>query len=1079
MAEIFILSPEDELLAVLSSDGQDSCNFWDAKYKEELNLGSSFSFIADASHSDAKYLFEENQVVFRDKDGELRAFVIKELDDTDDGAELSTLVTCEAAMMELAETIIKEKRPKDKTAQYVLDQVFERTRWTVEVTVELGLNSTSFYKMNVLECLSDVLNKWGGEFKDVVEFDGNTITKRTIKVLSRRGKDSGKRFEIDKDTESIRRTVISYPKTALYGYGASLQTTDEDGEETGGYSRFIDFAEVEWKKSNGDPVDKPKGQEWVGDPALLQKYGRLKNGALIHREDIFTDENIEDPEELLKATYNHLMTVASKTEINYELSVKLLEGMEGYEHEQVELGDRTIAIDRNFANPVEITQRIISMEYDISDPINTCVVELGQFLSVYDDDINRKLKDLEESISKPRPTNPIDNNSYPDIKPGTPKNVEANGSFKTIQIFWEYDSNIYINHYEVYGSQINEFVPSNEHLLWRGKTSAFVHEVETDEVWYYRVRAVNTRNTPGDFSLQVSASTVRVISDDILFGSVIANHLADNLDLAEKLSQNTVKKINEVPMKEIQEAQSAIDVLSEQINLKVSKDGLISEINLSPEGILISGDRIHISGQTLIDDAVIGVAAIANAAITSAKIANLAVGNSQIQDLAVTNAKIANLAVDDAKIADLSVSKLKAGTIDTSTIKIRGGSAIDYTLIDGSYLESRGRFTRTWQNKTETHDVTMRFQNGYFRASNLNADRNLYYSDFGISTYASGNQDESSGTVEFFSYDYHPVRKGITISSVGGVVALRSSLEKVILDAYDHAYIKSNQQQVRIQPRNHVTGNNTFAFHVVDNNDASLQDGVLFFGSENNSKWSSGLRFSKTLNSNTLYVTDGDGVRGAGNLEVFNLRVNNRMIGGIEATNDNAFAYVNNAFKIMNKDGSALRDLESRNAIMNDVIFGSLRTADTETNTYIGVGSHELRITNNQFFNSGNTVYRAIRAAAFNQGSSRQYKTNINPLTDVGLEVIRELRIVEYDLKDDIERNIFDNTQVGLIAEDSPKVSTSDNLAINMYKLSSYNTKAIQELDIKMTSAAEEIEWLKIENQYLRQKIKQLEEKTA
>ncbi|PRS09053.1 hypothetical protein C6X95_18670 [Bacillus pumilus] len=1079
MAEIFILSPEDELLAVLSSDGQDSCNFWDAKYKEELNLGSSFSFIADASHPDAKYLFEENQVVFRDKDGELRAFVIKELDDTDDGAELNTLVTCEAAMMELAETIIKEKRPKDKTAQYVLDQVFERTRWTVEVTVELGLNSTSFYKMNVLECLSDVLNKWGGEFKDVVEFDGNTITKRTIKVLSRRGKDSGKRFEIDKDTESIRRTVISYPKTALYGYGASLQNTDDDGEETGGYSRFIDFSEVEWKKSNGDPVDKPKGQEWVGDPALLQKYGRLKNGALIHREDIFTDENIEEPEELLKATYNHLMTVASKTEINYELSVKLLEGIEGYEHEQVELGDRTIAIDRNFANPVEITQRVISMEYDITDPINTCVVELGQFLSVYDDDINRKIKDLEESISKPRPAKPIDNNSYPDIKPGTPKNVEANGSFKTIQIFWEYDSNIYINHYEVYGSQIKEFVPSNEHLLWRGKTSAFVHEVETDELWYYRVRAVNTRNTPGDFSLQVSASTVRVISDDILFGSVIANHLADNLDLAEKLSQNTVKKINEVPMKEIQQAQSAIDVLSEQINLKVSKDGLISEINLSPEGILISGDRIHISGQTLIDDAVIGVAAIANASITSAKIANLAVGNSQIQDLAVTNAKIANLAVDDAKIADLSVNKLKAGTIDTSTIKIRGGSAIDYTLIDGSYLESRGRFTRTWQNKTETHDVTMRFQNGYFRASNLNADRNLYYSDFGISTYASGNQDESSGTVEFFSYDYHPVRKGITISSVGGVVALRSSLEKVILDAYDHAYIKSNQQQVRIQPRNHVTGNNTFAFHVVDNNDASLQDGVLFFGSENNSKWSSGLRFSKTLNSNTLYVTDGDGVRGSGNLEVFNLRVNNRMIGGIEATNDNAFAYVNNAFKIMNKDGSALRDLETRNAIMNDVIFGSLRTADTETNTYIGVGSHELRITNNQFFNSGNTVYRAIRASAFNQGSSRQYKTNINPLTDVGLEVIRELRIVEYDLKDDIERNIFDNTQVGLIAEDSPKVSTSDNLAINMYKLSSYNTKAIQELDIKMTNAAEEIEWLKIENQYLRQKIKQLEDKTA
>ncbi|WP_437137477.1 phage tail spike protein [Bacillus safensis] len=542
MAEIFILSPEDELLAVLSSDGQDSCNFWDAKYKEELNLGSSFSFIADASHPDAKYLFEENQVVFRDKDGELRAFVIKELDDTDDGSEINTLVTCEAAMMELAETIIKEKRPKDKTAQYVLDQVFERTRWTVEVTAELGLNSTSFYKMTVLECLSDVLNKWGGEFKDVVEFDGNTITKRTIKVLSRRGKDSGKRFEIDKDTESIRRTVISYPKTALYGYGASLQTTDDDGEETGGYSRFIDFADVEWKKSNGDPVDKPKGQEWVGDPALLQKYGRLKNGALIHREGIFNDEDIEDPEELLKATYNHLMTVASKTEINYELAVKLLEGVEGYEHEHADLGDTTIAIDRNFAIPIETSQRIITMEYDITDPENTCVVEIGQFLSALQGD--DRVKQLQKIIDSNRGTwerkpdaGNVTDGSFPNTKPPRPANIKAEGLYKTISLTWDYDPRSFIAAYEVYASQNKGFTPTAAQLIFRGKTGGWHHQdgVEADQVWYYRLRTINTHGTASDWSEEYEAKTVRILTDDIMFGAVTADKLASLSVTAEKL----------------------------------------------------------------------------------------------------------------------------------------------------------------------------------------------------------------------------------------------------------------------------------------------------------------------------------------------------------------------------------------------------------------------------------------------------------------------------------------------------------------------------------------------------------------
>ncbi|MEW4192223.1 prophage endopeptidase tail family protein [Bacillus altitudinis] len=542
MAEIFILSPEDELLAVLSSDGQDSCNFWDAKYKEELNLGSSFSFIADASHPDARYLFEENQVVFRDKDGELRAFVIKELDDTDDGAELNTLVTCEAAMMELAETIIKERRPKDRTAQEVLDQVFERTRWTAEVTAELGINSTSFYKMTALECLSDVLNKWGGEFKDVVEFDGNTITKRTIKVLSRRGKDSGKRFEIDKDTESIRRTVISYPKTALYGYGASLQTTDDDGEETGGYSRFIDFADVEWKKSNGDPVDKPKGQEWVGDPALLQKYGRLKHGELIHREDIFSDEDIEDPEELLKVTYNHLITVASITEVNYELSVKLLEGVEGHEHEHADLGDTTIAIDRNFAIPIETSQRIISMEYDITDPENTCVVEIGQFLSALQgDDRVKQLKKIIDSNRgtwerKPEAGNVTDG-SFPNTKPPRPANIKVEGLFKTVSLTWDYNPSSYIAAYEVYASQNKGFTPTSAQLIFRGKTGGWHHQdgVDVDQVWYYRFRTINTHGTVSDWSSEYEAKTVRVLNNDIMFGAVTADKLAALSVTADKL----------------------------------------------------------------------------------------------------------------------------------------------------------------------------------------------------------------------------------------------------------------------------------------------------------------------------------------------------------------------------------------------------------------------------------------------------------------------------------------------------------------------------------------------------------------
>ncbi|AYK67183.1 hypothetical protein D9C11_18330 [Bacillus subtilis subsp. subtilis] len=509
-----------------------------------MNKGSSFSFVADASHPDARYLFEENQVIFRDKDGILRLFVIKELDDTDENSEVNTLVTCEAAMMELAETFVKDFRPTDKTAQFVLDNVLARSRWVAEVSAELGTNSTTFYKKTALECIAEVINIWGGELQDSIEFDGNKITKRIIKILPRRGKDSGKRFEIDKDTENIKRTVISYPLTALWGYGASIASTDEDGEETGGYSRFIDFSEVEWKKSKGDPVDKPLGQEWVGDPDLLKRLGRLKNGELIHREGQYNNEDITDPTELLKATYNHLITTASKTEVNYELSVQLLQNVPGYEHEHVELGDTTIAIDRNFAIPIETSQRIISMEYDITDPDNTCVVEIGQFLSVLQGD--ERINQIENILDKNRGTwerkpsvGEVTDGSFPDIVPTVPSNVSVKGLFSGVSITWDYDPSSYIAAYEVYGSQIKGFTPSIENRLWRGKQSGYLHEnAGVDNVWYYRIRAVNYHGKASEFTAEFSAKTQRIMTDDILFGAVTADKLANLAVTADAISRN-------------------------------------------------------------------------------------------------------------------------------------------------------------------------------------------------------------------------------------------------------------------------------------------------------------------------------------------------------------------------------------------------------------------------------------------------------------------------------------------------------------------------------------------------------------
>lgn len=95
---------------------------------------------------------------------------------------------------------------------------------------------------------------------------------------------------------------------------------------------------------------------------------------------------------------------------------------------------------------------------------------------------------------------------------------------------------------------------------------------------------------------------------------------------------------------------SQITQLSDTINLKVSKNDVINQINISTDGVLIAGNKVQITGQTYIEDGVIG----------RAQIANLAVGTAQIADAAIT----------DAKIGSLSATKITTGTLNASNVNI-------------------------------------------------------------------------------------------------------------------------------------------------------------------------------------------------------------------------------------------------------------------------------------------------------------------------------------------------------------------------------------------------------------------------
>lgn len=206
------------------------------------------------------------------------------------------------------------------------------------------------------------------------------------------------------------------------------------------------------------------------------------------------------------------------------------------------------------------------------------------------------------------------------------------------------------------------------------------------------------------------------------------------------------------------------------------------------------------------------------------------------------------------------------GTIDSAKTRIRGGSSTEYTLIEGNFLESRGRFTRQWFGETHTHDIKIKIENGYIRARNDTENKSLYFSDFGISTMADGlGAEDASGTLEFFSHIFDKQYRGVSLISNYGVLGFLSRNSAIMMESNKFISLESGSNPIYITPQRHTrSGDNAFTFWVKLNQDPMNSDGVLYFG-DNYDGFSSGVRFQRNPNGGGyIWATDGSGTKGTG-----------------------------------------------------------------------------------------------------------------------------------------------------------------------------------------------------------------------
>ena len=309
---------------------------------------------------------------------------------------------------------IKDIRPNDRTAEEMLKMVLEPTRWTLGNVTETSHQSTNFYYITYLEALQKIVGLFNIEltFEVTIDPKSNKITRRQVNIYTEQGQRTGKRFEYGSNLLTVQQEQDSQELiTALVGRGKGELVSEGHDDTPDGYGRRITFADVVWTKKDGNPVDKPAGQEYLIDPEATALYGFSDGNPRI---GLTIFEDIEDPVELINATWRALQSL-KRPKVSFKADVT--------DVGQLGLGD-TVAIIRHDLK-IEYFTRVYKVKHNLLNE-NDNQIELGDDFSSHS--ITSSLIKVDEIANEARETaghaaiaaNGKNNNYYSSVQPLAP-----------------------------------------------------------------------------------------------------------------------------------------------------------------------------------------------------------------------------------------------------------------------------------------------------------------------------------------------------------------------------------------------------------------------------------------------------------------------------------------------------------------------------------------------------------------------------------------------------------------------------------------------------------------------------------
>lgn len=368
---LYILDNTKKLIKIINTINTISIKVYDDTYTSELLTGAeTYTASFKVSYQDQPIFLEGNYIGFYWQDN-FKLMQIKKTTSIEHIDDVTITVYAEFIGIELYNSYV-EKFVADGNATKLLETILMDTNYKVGyVSPSLDEEAFRVETTEVTSVYSVIQNATSILYECEWQF-------RTVPVDIKRGKfnfyvdcfASGergtkryKRFESDRNSYGMKRTGD------ITNFCSGIIPIGKNG---------LTISNVKWEKEQGDPTDKPLGQNYIFDE---KAHEMLNNGGKYVLMKYKSDA--DDIYTLIHEGYVKLKEL-NKTKFSYEIPIYMNER----DYEEIDVGDTNYVVSRKFNPPIQLEARITKFEISFTDRTKNSVT-LGNYK-----EIRSKMKSL-------------------------------------------------------------------------------------------------------------------------------------------------------------------------------------------------------------------------------------------------------------------------------------------------------------------------------------------------------------------------------------------------------------------------------------------------------------------------------------------------------------------------------------------------------------------------------------------------------------------------------------------------------------------------------------------------------------